>query len=135
MATAISELRTIRKHAETIKNDDTHTLGELSVGDCWAQGDVLIVKLDEVPAGAEPMMIARQLAPGTTQGSRHCIVDLDGVEMFRLADANPLDGPVLRCDRQVEIDHPEHGNVVLPPGVYGIVYQRQYAEELRRVED
>lgn len=135
MATAISELKAIQKHAESIKNDETHELTVMSPGDCWAQGDVLITCLESVPKGCEPITAERQLAPGTTQGSRHCIVDLTGVEMFRMKDATPLDGPVFRCDRKVEIDHPEHGNLIVPPGVYGVTYQRQYAEELRRVQD
>lgn len=135
MVTAVSELKAIQKHAENIKNDETHELSVMSAGDAWAQGDVLITCLGCVPAECEPMMAERQLAPGTTQGSRHCIVDLAGVEMFRLKDATPLDGPVFRSDRKIEIDHPEHGNLIVPPGVYGVTYQRQYAEELRRVQD
>jgi hypothetical protein len=55
--------------------------------------------------------------------------------MFRLLDATVLDGPILKSANPIEVDHPEHGNVKLPAGVYGIVYQRQYADELRRVAD
>lgn len=135
MVTAVSELKAIQAHAESIKNDATHELTVMSAGDAWAQGDVLITCLERVPPECEPIKAERQLAPGTTQGSRHCIVDLAGVEMFRLKDATPLDGPVFRCDRKVEIDHPEHGNLIVPAGVYGVTYQRQYAEELRRVQD
>lgn len=135
MVTAISELKAIQKHAESIKNDETHELTVMSVGDAWAQGDVLITCLESVPDGCEPIKSERQLAPGTTQGSRHCIVDLAGVEMFRMKDATPLDGPVFRSGGKVEIDHPEHGNLIVPPGTYGVTYQRQYAEELRRVQD
>lgn len=135
MVTAISELKAIQQHAESIKNDETHEMSVMSPGDAWAQGDVLITCLECVPDGCEPIKAERQLAPGTTQGSRHCIVDLQGVEMFRMKDATPLDGPVFRSDRKVEIDHPEHGNLIAPPGTYGVTYQRQYAEELRRVQD
>lgn len=136
MVSATSELREIKKHAKSIKNDETHRLGEVIPGDSWAQGDLLIVAFDAVPKGCVPVDKPEpQLAPGNTQGSRHCLDRLDGVEMFRLKDATPLDGPVFRTNRVTEITHPEHGNLIGPPGVYGIVYQRQYAEDLRRVLD
>lgn len=135
MVTAINEFRGIQKHAESIKNDETHTLGAASPADAWAQGDVGIVCLDSVPPGCKPIKAERQLAPGTTQGSRHCLTSLDGIEMFSLPNPTALDGPVFKTEHGCEIDHPEHGNVILPPGVYGVIYQRQYAEELRRVQD
>ena len=136
MATAVNEFRAIKKHAESIKNDETHRIETCSPGDAWAQGDLLIVALDGVPKDAQAVkQVERQLAPGTTHGSRHCLVSLEGVSMFTLKDATALDGPIVEAKQGCEIDHPEHGNVILPPGVYGIVYQRQYAEELRRVQD
>lgn len=135
MVTAATEFKSIKKHAESIVNDETHTIATMSTGDYWAQGDVKITCLDDVPTGCKPIKAEKQLAPGTSQGSRHCLVSLSGVEMFTLPDATPLDGPVFRAKQGCEIDHPEHGNVILPPGVYGITYQRQFAEELRRVVD
>lgn len=135
MPTAVSVYREIKKHAESIKNDETHRLGELAPGDGWAQGDLLIVSLAEVPTDYRPCAVERQLAPGTSQGSRHCLVSLDGVEMFRLEGGTPLDGPVFRSINGCEVDHPEHGNIVLRAGTYGVIYQRQYADELRRVAD
>ncbi len=135
MATAVSVYRDIKKHAESIRNDESHELEVMSPGDCWAQGDLLIVSLESVPAGCAPIKAERQLAPGNTQGSRHCLVSLDGVEMFQLPEPNALDGPVFRTDRKLVIDHPEHGNLIVPPGTYAVVYQRQFAEELRRVAD
>lgn len=129
------EFTRIREHAETICNDDTHTLGELSPGDCWAQGDLVLMKLDRVPDGATKIPAQQQLVPGNTQGSRHCLTSLEGITMHKLADATELDGPVFEAEKTVEIDHPEHGNVIGGPGVYGVIYQRQRAEELRRVRD
>lgn len=135
MTTAVNEFQQIQKHAESIKNDETHRIETWSPGDCWAQGDLLLVCLEKVPQGAEVIKVDRQLAPGTTQGSRHCLVSLDGVTMYRLANATALDGPIVEAKSGCEIDHPEHGNLIVPPGVFGVVYQRQYAEELRRVLD
>jgi hypothetical protein len=125
----------IKTHAESIKNDETQTLGETTPGDTWAQGDLAIVCLKEVPKDAEVQKAERQLAIGNTQGARHCFVSLDGITSYKLKDAGPLDGPVFEAKQGCEIDHPEHGNLKLPAGVYGCIYQRQFAEELRRVLD
>ena len=36
MTTAVGEFRSIKRHAEAIKNDDTHTIQVVSPGDAWA---------------------------------------------------------------------------------------------------
>lgn len=136
MTTATKEFKAIQQHAESIKNDEAHTLETMSVGDCWYQGDVRIMRLPALPPNCEPIKGEAQLAPGNTQGSRHILSSLAGIEMFRLADATPLDGPVFKADRPVTVTHPEHGDLTLnEPGIYGVTYQRQFAEELRRVAD
>jgi len=133
---AVEAFDSIKTHAESIKNDEQQSLCNPSKGDAWAQGDLLIVCLEAVPAGAEIDQAPKaQLAIGNTQGSRHCLTSLQGVTMYKVKSGNPLDGPVFETKNGVEIDHPEHGNLVLPPGTYGCIYQRQYAEDLRRVLD
>ncbi|HXJ41719.1 MAG TPA: hypothetical protein VNH18_20755 [Bryobacteraceae bacterium] len=128
--------RRVQAHAEKIKNDEPHTVETCSPGDAWAQGDILLLCLIAVPPGAtvDPKPVA-QLAPGTTQGSRHCIRDLSTVKLWRIASPTPLDGPVIEAPSGVTVEHPEHGDVTLPPGVYAVVYQRALAEELRRTVD
>lgn len=134
--TAEKELTRIQTHAEKIRNDEAHEIATASPGDMWAQGDIGIVCLASLPAGSVlEKKPSRQLAPGTTQGSRHCIADMSNVRLHRLADPTPLDGPVIEAPQGCAIEHPEHGNVTLPPGVYGVIYQRAYADELRRVQD
>lgn len=136
--TVFSELQ---RHAEQIRTDAPHDLSRMEVGDEWRQGDVGIVRLpDDFISKRSPRLIssaaAVQLAPGNTQGSRHCLDSLSGVEAWSLKDATPLDGPVLRLSEPRSIFHPEHGDLLsLPPGTYGVVYERAYAEELRRVMD
>ena len=128
--------RRVQAQAEAIRNDEAHTIETCSPGDAWAQGDVLIVCLPAMPDDVhpDPMSIA-QLAPGTTQGSRHCVRDLAKVRLYRPSNPTPLDGPVIEAPEGVTIEHPEHGDVTLPAGVYAIVYQRAFADELRRVQD
>lgn len=134
--TATGVFTRIQKHAEEIKNDGEHFVPTASTGDMWAQGDVGIVCLEKLPRGCTKVANpSAQLAPGTTQGSRHCIADLSIVTLYVAADATPLDGPVIDAPSGVKIEHPEHGDVTLCPGVYAIVYQRAFADELRRVQD
>ncbi len=135
MSATAQELQMIQETAEAIRNDQPQRFPEAATpGDCWRQGDVYITLLGDVPTGATAEDTpSLQLVPGSTQGSRHCLDALDGVLVYRVADAGPLDGPVLHCTQERTITHPEHGNVVLPPGVYRIHYQRDLdAEERER---
>lgn len=134
--TAERSLEEITRHAESIRNDEHQQVGEMSVGDAWAQGDIGIVRLDGVPEGCKKIEApSPQLAPGTTQGSRHCVESLDGLTLYSPADAGPLDGPVIDAPAGMRVNHPEHGDVSFRGGVYGVVYQRQHAKELQRVQD
>ena len=135
--TATKAFESVRNTAETIKNDEPQRFPEAaSVGDVWRQGDVYIERLAGVPKNATvDAKTDMQLAPGTTQGSRHVLDSLQGVTMYRLAIPTVLDGPVLLTTEERTITHPEHGDVILPPGCYGVTYQRMFAAELRRQQD
>lgn len=134
--TATKAFSDIRDHAESIKNDGDHRVEVCTPGDTWAQGDVGIVCIADLPRDAvlvkEPQV---QLAPGTTQGSRHCLDSLRGIKVYSTPNDGPLDGPLLKSSREFTVEHPEHGNVTLPAGCYAIVYQRAFADELRAVRD
>lgn len=99
------------------------------------QGDLYFAKLAAVPADAVPWPFRHgQLAPGTTQGSRHC-VDLTQVRLWLLPHPSPLDGPMIEAPAGCVITHPEHGHLRFPPGLYQVTFQRTYAAELRRSVD
>ena len=130
-------LTKIKKNAERIINDATQRFPEAaSPGDVFRQGDVYIQLLDAMPKDSvkddKPI---QQLAPGTTQGSRHILDSLSGVTMFKMKNPSPLQGPVLKTTKERTITHPQHGDCVIGPGIYNITYQRAYAEELRRQQD
>lgn len=135
--TAEKSLGRVQSSAESIRNDEPQRFSEAaSAGDVARQGDVYLEKLVGVPSGCTvEEKPSAQLAPGTTQGSRHIIDSLEGVTVYRLANPTPLDGPILDLSTERTITHPEHGDVVLPPGVYGVTYQRAFADELRRAAD
>ena len=111
-------------------------LADVPAGQKFArQGDLYFAKLAAVPADARSWPHAHgQLAPGTSQGSRHT-VSLAQVRLWLLPYPTALDGPIIEAPEGVEIAHPEHGHHIYPPGVYQVTYQRAYADELRRVQD
>lgn len=140
MTTQVAEnVRSVSETAERIKSDAKQKFPEAaSVGDFVRQGDVYITLLGSVPPGAirddKPLL---QLAPGNTQGSRHCLSSLNSTTVYRLQNPTPYDGPILEVKRPVTITHPEHGHWRLPAGCYGISYQRTEDSEglIRRVLD
>lgn len=137
MQTATKVLERIQSDHENIKNDEAQRFPEAAtVGDSVRQGDIYITVASAVPGNAKKSTQPQlQLAPGTTQGSRHCLDSLDGVTVYELTNPTVLEGPVLQTTKERTVTHPEHGDWILPPGVYSITYQRAYAEELRRVAD
>jgi hypothetical protein len=108
-------------------------------GDAGAQGDLVIVVVDEIPAGYKPVRRAkdadRQLVPGNTEGAKHCLDSLDGVELYRLDDWGPdsLDGPCVRLSKERVIQHPTHGPWTIPAGrTVKIEYARERDALLKR---
>ncbi len=124
----------------------TETIGSPSVGDVVRQGDVYLVCLNDdvqVPSCVERQL---QLAPGTTQGSRHVLNGKFTSKQLAADEVNKLDpefkvhqelcGMRLSLHTDCELDHPEHGNKILPANTeWGVVYQLAFADEIRRVRD
>lgn len=143
------DIEEIRESAESLDAAKTERIATASAGDVVRQGDLYLVCLADAPAGTPTK--DRQLTPGTTQGSRHvasgkCSISLADDPAAVAATVNrlvkgasvpaELIGPVIRCRGDVTITHPEHGHRVLPAGsIWATVYQRAYAEDIRRVQD
>jgi hypothetical protein len=125
--------------AKKIAKRETQCFSEAaSIGDRVRQGDVFLTLLDRVPVGSKKMKsFPSQLAPGTTQGSRHTLDSTDGVTAYLRDGATEFDGPVLKLAEERTVCHPEHGDWVLPPGVYAVGYQRTQdaMDRARRVAD
>ncbi|NJN23046.1 MAG: hypothetical protein HC812_20055 [Leptolyngbya sp. RL_3_1] len=135
---AVQAFEAIIAHAEQHRDDSERRIRNPLPGQLYAQGDVNFLILANIPPQAKPSAPVRQLAPGTTRGSRHCIAEADmaGIDFFAYPDPQPLEGPVLRLDRQARIEHPEHGDHVYPAGtIVAVGYQRRYADEVRRIQD
>ena len=126
-------------------NDEAKLLESFAVGDVSHQGDLILIAIATLPNSAQPRA-NRQLADGTTQGSRHVlergdVFDCDAADVvFAIKAATKCDvddryiGPVFVSPEQPtanDLAHPEHGNQGFPAGsVIAVVYQRnQDAEE------
>ena len=84
------------------------------------QGDILIIKVEAVPAGAVRQE-SRVLAEGEATGHAHrldsgVVYEKDGVLYFRAVDS-------------VRLNHEEHGQITFAPGTYKVVRQREYEPE------
>lgn len=112
-----------------------------SVNDCVRQGDLYLQVVSEVPADyvrvKKPKAIDRQLVPGNTEGAKHCLDSLDGVELHLPAAWGPgydaLDGPVFKLSTERTVKHPKHGDVTIPAGfTIACRYQREWDAEQAR---
>lgn len=122
-----------RTKKPTYHIEETH----LDVGQFVAQGDVALVKLDKIPEGATRIEHpSAQIAPGTTQGSRHIWDSMDGVEVYELKGQDALHGNVYVLRKERTLTHPEHGEHTYHAGFIGqCIYQRAAKEELSRIQD
>lgn len=107
------------------------------------QGDVYFTRVvDAHPRGKE--LGTRQVAVGTTVGSRHVVEG--AVKVFE-GRALPkgftapswttqaeLLGPVVVADEPFALTHPEHAHHRLPAGTYQVTYQADYSTR-QRVQD
>jgi hypothetical protein len=125
----------ITKTAKTHKSNERF-VRTMKIGQWFAQGDLDIVRISkkDFDTSRGKKTSERQLAPGTTKGSRHTT---DGnVLVYTNKDHDALRGPVINATSRWNVRHPEHANVSLPQGYYRIDYQRDFAfEERQRVID
>jgi hypothetical protein len=139
----------VQSAAEQIRNDETADVGTVSLGDVIRQGDIYVVAIGQLPE-LRTRTTNRQLAPGTSQGSRHTLAgkcevyEADKAEVTAMIFKHVRDielhaelvGPVFKTLGPVTLEHPEHGNRILPADeVFAVYYQRQLAEEVRRQAD
>lgn len=105
----------------------------------YRQGDVLIVPVATIPDGAS--IVAREngrvvLAHGEVTGHHHSILAPD-VTLVSSEEAEQLRmWLTVTAPEPVELTHQEHDTILIPPGLYEVRRQREYAPEgLRNVSD
>lgn len=96
----------------------------------WRQGDVFLIKIAQLPKDLKPRPPV--LAEGEMTGHAHRLKT--GSSARVLGDGKKLFLEVR--DKQVTIEHEEHGPIELPPGDYEVRIQREYhPREIRYVID
>ena len=101
----------------------------------FRQGDVLVVEVTAIPDDAVVVPPARDrivLADGEATGHAH-VVPTAGATLL-----DDRGGRYLRVTEEqgVPLTHEEHDTIVLPPGDYEVVRQREYSpQRIRQVAD
>jgi hypothetical protein len=98
----------------------------------YRQGDILIRKIKSAPKGKREPLKDGILAHGEVTGHCHRIAELTKAELFDCGA-----GRFVSVGRDgVSIVHDEHDPIVLTPGNYEVIRQREYSpEEIRQVAD
>src|SRR5260370_21774649 len=98
----------------------------------YRQGDVLIIPVESIPEKLDP--INREngrvvLAYGEVTGHAHA-VKAEGPALFRdpklMAVFMKVSG-----DAPAALEHGDHGTIIIPPGEYQLVRQREYSPQSR----
>ena len=133
------EIKEILNHGleNSLKSDVYVIPDNLPAGKWVAQGDLNFTVIDEIPSDAELIeKPSLQLAPGNSKGSRHCLDSLANVKVYKVSSSNPLFGYYLEFGAgATTVTHPEHKHQVWKNNTVFVTYQRQHAEELKRIED
>lgn len=99
----------------------------------YAQGDLLIVKVDKIPKGRRKLEAENGrliLARGEVTGHHHSVAVADA-ELVKVAET-----VYLKIMRATPLEHQEHEAITLEPGVYEVRRQREYhPAEVRQVAD
>lgn len=93
------------------------------------QGDILLLPVEKVPKGLKE--IPREngrivLAEGETTGHLHMIEAPEA--LFLAEDLESIENRFLEIEAEVALDHPEHDTIVLEPGAYKVIRQREYTQ-------
>lgn len=106
---------------------DVRFVETISQGQFFRQGDIYLVYQGQEKPNSKSQK-GGQLAPGTTQGSRHTVGEW--VEVYpRNPEVKTTDkgtlvlGPTIFCPERFTVEHPEHADGSLPAGCYDVFYQ------------
>lgn len=138
MTNIAEQAQTLRaSSSECIDNDrPVQVPAAMSPGDMLPQGDIGLLMLESLPSDWQqiewPKEGDMQLAPGTTQGSRHTIPRRfkNAVLLYRITDGDQLSDLGLLARALFDLEHPEHADHVgYPAGVYRVRHQQNAQRE------
>jgi hypothetical protein len=99
----------------------------------YRQGDILLERIESLPPSAVEEQVAGLivLAYGEATGHHHAIRS-GKVKLFKTESATFIEVQ----DALVQLTHEEHSPILLEPGFYRMIRQREYTpEKIRIVED
>ena len=107
---------------------------EIPVGATVRQGDIYLQRVRAPDGRLRSWRDGHQLAPGSHPGARHVV---NGAARLRayMEPLNARSGPVVFATSRIDVDHPEHATISLPPGVYEVTYQRLYQGDVDGFDD
>lgn len=114
---------------------DVRHVAKIKVGQFIRQGDIYLTRIAKRAPNWQPTG-NRQLAPGTSPGSRHVVGA--GPRLFVSPEAIPREvkgrtvrllGPQVEADKSFALEHPEHAHFELPAGTYQVSFQLDYAQQ------
>ena len=111
---------------------------EMKIGQVVRQGDIYIERVKEIE-GKGNAITSRQLAPGTTKGSRHIVGDSPAVTIWKSkpslnGKAAFQIGPAIEAVGDLSITHPEHAFIkflVKSKQCFQVWFQSDWARQAR----
>ncbi|MBL6081804.1 hypothetical protein JMJ56_27860 [Belnapia sp. T18] len=105
----------------------------------YRQGDVLLVAIDALPTEAEPVAFTTEplaLVSTASGPGSHLLPPAPGLRAYRRKSSGDVEWLEL-TGANLTLAHPEHAPIVLEPGIWRVVRQREYdpAAGHRRVTD
>ncbi len=131
-------IETIQKiQASARSMPEVRVISQMEIGQVVRQGDIYIERVAAIE-GKGKAVKSRQLAPGTTKGSRHIVAESEAVTLWESkpslkGKAAFQIGAAIQAKGPVTITHPEHAWIKLDCGNadYQVFFQADYARKAR----
>ena len=137
MQNTVELLKKLETEAKEKAVQDIRFIQDIQPGQAIRQGDIYLLCVEEShPKGKR--ITDRQLAPGSSMGSRHCVEG--NVEIYEGVKApawckSKLVGPVIIArEERFKLVHPEHAHFDMPCGTFVTIFQLD-PRTLLRVEE
>jgi len=132
--TATRQIQEAAKHLPEVR-----VITAMKIGEVVRQGDIYIERVPDIASKGKAVK-SRQLAPGTTKGSRHIVDESPSVTLWeskpRLDNKAAFQvGPAIEAKGDFSITHPEHAWIKFVVGketrFFQVWFQSDYARKER----
>jgi len=131
--TAIRQIQEAAKHLPEVR-----VITAMKIGEVVRQGDIYIERVPDIASKGKAVK-SRQLAPGTTKGSRHIVDESPSVTLWeskpRLDNKAAFQvGPAIEAKGDFSITHPEHAWIKFVVGKKTRFFQVWFQADFARKE-